>query len=197
VHVPGSDAVKQCECLKERLARQRTRELLDQFKQFAEADLNELQPRDLLQTCALATMRKNPGGSYLITSAKYSCGKTQLLVSQCRHMALAGESVAIRTSRQLVKELQRAEIDHEYRSEVLYAANTAERFHLFWDDCEKVGTASDFRQEAIFHLVDTIYRRKLSISITSNLELDQLIKSGRMQSAVARRIDDMCTKIRL
>jgi DNA replication protein DnaC len=192
------DCVRPCECLSERQARARTKEILQEFSRFVQVDLNELHPRDLQQSAAISQMRANPGGSYLITSGKYACGKTQLLVSQCRHLALAGEKVAIRTSRQLVKELQQAELEpREFRSEVLYAAHTADRFHLCWDDCEKVGTQSDFRQEAIFNLVDTMYRRQLSITITSNLDLEQLIQSGRMQSAVARRIDDMCIKIRL
>lgn len=193
----GGDAVVRCECAKARILDMRMHRLFNEFRAFEQVDLDALVPRDKLQADTLQLLRANPSSSYFICGARYGCGKTQLLVSQCMQLALAGERVAIRTSRQLVKELQQAELDPEFFSEILEAVSSADQFHLFWDDCEKVGNQSDFRQEAIFNLIDTIYRRRLSITITSNLDLQRLVDTGRMLSAVARRIDDMCKPIQL
>ena len=67
-------------------------------------------------------------------------------------------------------------------------------FHLFLDDVDKF-KVTDFKNETLFDLFDTIYRRNLSITLTSNWDLRMLVENERLDSAVVRRIDDLCTAL--
>ena len=56
-------------------------------------------------------MRKNPGGSWYLTGASGN-GKTHLLYAQYRELVTAGQvRCHVRTTRELVEELRRAEFD--------------------------------------------------------------------------------------
>jgi hypothetical protein len=57
--------------------------LFDEFRAFAQVDLDALVPRDKFQADILQVLRADPRGSYFISGSRYGCGKTQLLVSQC------------------------------------------------------------------------------------------------------------------
>jgi DNA replication protein DnaC len=191
--------VRRCQCQERRIATARIRTILADWPEYAEADLESFNPKNLRQTDALEKLRSNPGGSYFLTGI-YACGKTHLLVAQYRALALRGDYCLLRSGKQLADEMRLAEIapadgQQPRLSLVLEAARTAEKFHLFYDDIEKAGGRTEFRAEAIFDLVDTLWRRQLSLTVTSNLTLDQL-RSSIGDAAVAR-IDRICTQIRL
>lgn len=187
-------AVTRCECLKRRIADERVREVLRDWPAYAEADLDTIEPRDLGQRTALNALRADPGGSYFLHGS-FSSGKTHLLVAQYRHAALTGAPCALRSSKQLVDELRKAEMDPEYASPVLRGVNLGERFHLFWDDMDKAPARTEFRQEAVWDLLDTIARRNLRLSVTSNLSFDKLAPSGTATHPIVSRLDRICTPV--
>lgn len=194
IRAPGAAAVARCDCAKRRIADERIREVLQDWPAYVEADLERMQPQSLYQGEALKILRANPSGSFAL-HGDFSSGKTHLLVAQYRHVALAGEPCALRSSKQLVDELKRAELDPEYASPVLRAVNLGPSFHLFWDDMEKAPARTDFRQEAIWDLLDTIARRKLRLSVTSNLSFEQLAPSGKSTDPIVSRLDRICTPV--
>jgi DNA replication protein DnaC len=199
IHPPGIAAVTRCDCQKQRVAAERIRTVLEEWPEYATAKLED-QPANLMQAEALKVIRGDPTGSYLIRGY-YGSGKTHLLIAQYRHMALAGIPCILRSSRQLMEELRKAEAPkqqndpNEYVSQVWLMANTAPAGHLFWDDVEKAAARSEFRAEAVFDLLDTLKRRQLGITVTSNLSLAEL--TGVLGDAAVARIDRMCTQIQL
>jgi len=97
----------------------------------------------------------------------------------------------VRTTREFVEELRRAEIDNGYVSPVIASVSRPERYHLFWDDIDKL-KITDFKTEVLFDLVDTLYRQKHSLTVTGNLSLRDLVDSERTHPAIVRRRDEMC-----
>jgi hypothetical protein len=63
----------------------------------------------------------------------------------------------MRTTRDLVKELRRAELNDGYDSPVIASASSSAPYHLFWDDIDKL-KLTDFKTEVLFDLVDSLYR---------------------------------------
>lgn len=205
----GLSCSKRCECRKQAIAKAKLSAIADEFPEFAGAQLHPFTAKNPGQRDAHAIITSDPLKSYFLHST-YGRGKTFLLVAQFRYLIDKGIPCAIRTSKQLVDELKKAELSQgldaePYISPVMDAAANYEKFHLFWDDCEKAAARTDFRQEAIFDLVDTLYRRKLDLTITSNLPIfdpnandakptDLRFKLG---NATVRRINDMCRKIQL
>ena len=51
---------------------------------------------------------------------------------------------------------------------------------------------SDFRSQELFDLIDTIYRRNLNITITSNFTLKELGELEKVHPSFIRRIDEIC-----
>jgi DNA replication protein DnaC len=189
--------VTRCECGKRRIAEQRIRAVLDDWPEYASASFEN--PRDLVQREAIRRIAANPSGSYYI-SGYYASGKTWLLVAQYRHLALSGARCLLRSSKQLMDELRKAELtppqgQQPFESPVLQMVNLAASGHLFWDDVEKAAGRSEFRAEAIFDLLDTIKRRQLGVTVTSNLQLSDLTRI--LGDAAVARLDRMCTKITL
>ena len=66
--------------------------------------------------------------------------------------------------------------------------------HLFWDDADKF-KLTEFKAEAIYGLIDTLYRKQVGLTVTSNLNLNALV--DKVGPAVVRRIDDMCEILEL
>lgn len=209
----GIDGVVQCECQRRRILAGRLRNIHDEFPQFAEASFDSFQPRDQQQEKAIALMKVTPAGRFFLWGG-FDRGKTHLMIAQYRYFVEHDKPCLLRTSKQLIDELKKAELSQAYardaeqevfRSQVMDAASNAETFHLFWDDCEKAAARTDFRTEAIFELVDTLYRRKLGVTITSNLPVFDKDASDtkpidlryKLGNAVARRLNEMCTKIRV
>lgn len=95
------------------------------------------------------------------------------------------------TMADLLSELRRAELERDYVSLVMDRVHYAESFHLFIDDIDKF-KVTDFKFEVLFDLIDTIYRRKLGLTVTSNYGLRELVERERLHPAVVRRIDDIC-----
>ena len=112
-------------------------------------------------------------------------------------MVLNGKTCChVRTTRELVKELQRAEFDDGFVSPVLAAASKPDPYHLFWDDIDKL-KPTDFKTEVLFDLVDNLYRQKHGLTATSNYSMQDLIDRERLHPAIVRRLDDMCRVIDL
>lgn len=198
VHPPGHAAVARCECQKQRIVQERIRTVLNDWPRYADAQLDD-RPRTLPQKAVLDAIRENPSGSYFITG-NYESGKTHVLIAQYRYQALAGRNCILRSSKQLMDELRKAEItppdgEQPFESPVLQMVNLAPAGHLFWDDIEKAAARSEFRAEAVFDLLDTICRRQLGLTVTSNVGLAQLAQT--MGSPVISRLDRICKVIQL
>lgn len=187
----ATSTFRKCTCATERVLRERLAVIP---ARFSASTFESFVPQGEVQTSSLALLKRQPESSYYLTGP-YGSGKTHLLYAQYRLVAVAGRRCHVRSTRELVLELQRAEL-HEATSPVLAAAYAAQPYHFFWDDIDKL-KMTDFRYEVLFDLVDAIYRNTHSISITSNLGLRLLGSLERLPPAILRRIDDMCTVIEL
>ena len=153
-------------------------------------------PKNRRQDRALALMREDPGGSFYLTGA-YGSGKTHLLYAQYRETVLAGRiRCHVRTTRELVEELRRAEFDDDFVSPIIAAASKPEPYHLFWDDIDKL-KPTEFKTEVLFDLVDSLYRQNHGLTVTSNYSMRDLVERERLHPAIVRRLDDMCTEVGL
>jgi DNA replication protein DnaC len=203
VHVDGTSAVRSCRCRTERIQQDRIREVLEQWPAYADADLETVRPRNDAQAEAIEQLRNRPDGSYFIFG-RYGSGKTRLLIAQYRQRALSGSGCILRSGKDLMRELQKAEMSdpHEkqqFLSEVMLATHEARPggLHLFWDDLEAAPARSEFRQEAAFELLDRIWRKQLGLTVTSNVPLRDLEASGKLSSKAASRIFRLCSQIEL
>ncbi len=127
-------------------------------ERFKNSTFESFTPRDPKQQRALSLMRKESGGSWYLTGA-YRNGKTHLLYAQHRQTVVSGKvRCHVRTTRELVGELRRAEFDEGFVSPVLAAASRPSQYHLFWDDIDKL-KLTDFKTEVLFDLVDSWFRQ--------------------------------------
>ena len=180
--------LKRCECVKDRIRAARLAEISERFR---ENSFESYRPKNPKQEWALAQLREDPGGSFYLTGS-YGSGKTHLLYAQYRQMVLAGKiRCHVRTTRELVEELRRAEFDNGFVSPVITAASKPEHYHFFWDDVDKL-KPTDFRTEVLFDLVDSLYRQNHGLTVTSNYSMRDLVKRERLHPAIVRRLDDMC-----
>ena len=124
----------------------------------------------------------------------YAQGKTHLAFGQYRTLIQTEEPAMFYTMAELLAELRKGELDSDYLSIVVDRVRYAERFHLFIDDIDKF-KVTDFKFEVLFDLIDTIYKRKLGLTITSNFGLRGLVESERLHPSIVRRIDDTCTAL--
>jgi DNA replication protein DnaC len=188
VDLPGGAGMRQCECVVEK-TRRRALALIPE--RFRDSSFESFRPRDPNQQRALSQMRKDPIGSFYLTGA-YGNGKTHLLYAQYREMATVGQvRCHVRTTRELVEELRRAEFDADFVSPVIAAASRRAPYHLFWDDIDKL-KLTDFKTEVLFDLVDSLYRQKHGLTVTGNYSMRDLIEHERMHPAIVRRLDNMC-----
>jgi DNA replication protein DnaC len=165
-------------------------------ERFKDSTFESYCPNDSKQERALALMLEDPKGSWYLTGS-YGSGKTHLLHAQYREMVLAGKTRChVRTTRELVDELRRAEFDENFISPVIVAASKPGSYHLFWDDIDKL-KPTYFKTEVLFDLVDTLYRQKHGLSVTSNYFMRDLIERERLHPAIVRRLDDMCRVVAL
>jgi DNA replication protein DnaC len=191
--------VKQCQCQKIKIAAIRIQVILQDWPEYLNARLESYAPRSAGQVNALTAIRGDPHGSFFFTG-KYSHGKTHLMIAQYRHLALAGGRCILRSARDLMEELRKAEAPADsnrevFESPVLQMVNLAPAGHLFIDDIEKAGARSEFRAEMIFDLLDTIKRRQLGITVTSNLPLQDL--APKIGDAATARLHRLCREIEL
>jgi DNA replication protein DnaC len=163
---------------------------------FRGASFQTYQARNPQQERAVALMRDFPEGSWYMTGP-YGSGKTHLFYAQYRELAGAGKILChVRTTRELVEELRRHELDNEFISPVTTAAYSRAPYHLFWDDIDKL-KPTDFKTEVLFELVDALYRHKHGLTVTANYSLKDLVERERMHPAIVRRLDDMCRVIQI
>jgi DNA replication protein DnaC len=156
VDLPGRAGMRQCECVAE-TARARNLALIPE--RFKNSTFESFKPHDPKQQRALSLMQKDFGGSRYLTGA-YGNGKTHLLYAQYREIVISGKMRChVRTTRELVEELRRAEFDEDFVSPVIAAASRREPYHLFWDDIDKL-KMTDFKTEVLYDLVDSLYRQK-------------------------------------
>ena len=130
--VPMPDGrVKRCECQRRRVAEERIRVILQDWPEYLNARLESYAPRGAAQVNALTAIRGDPHGSFFFTG-KYSHGKTHLMIAQYRHLALAGGRCILRSARDLMEELRKAEAPADSNREV-FETEGARHPHLsFW-----------------------------------------------------------------
>jgi DNA replication protein DnaC len=187
VDLPGRAGMKQCECVAQQ---GQVRNLALIPERFKSSTFESFKPRDPKQQRALSLLRKEVGGSWYLTGA-YGNGKTHLLYAQYRQVVISGKMRChVRTTRELVEELRRAEFDEDFVSPVLAAASKPAPYHLFWDDIDKL-KMTDFKTEVLFDLVDSLYRQKHGLTVTGNYSMRDLVEHERMHPAIVRRLDDM------
>jgi len=184
---------RRCECVKARLVASRLGTIPALFR---EATFPSYQARNVQQEQAVALMKNLPEGNWYLTG-HYGSGKTHLFYAQYHGMAVAGTvRCHVRTTRELVDELKRVELESGFVSQVMAAAYSSAPYHLFWDDIDKL-KPSDFKTEVLFELVDALYRQKHGLTVTANYSLQDLVKRERMHPAIVRHLDDMCRVIQL
>lgn len=198
------NGVVRCKCQKRRIAEDRIREVISRWPEYKNADFRGFKAKTVGQENALAVFRQNPKGSYFLTGL-YSRGKTHMLICQYRYMALAGDRCLLRSAREVIEELRKAEAPADnnreaFESPVLQMVNTARSGHLFIDDIDKAPARTGFRVEMLFDLFDTIKRRQLGVTVTSNLPLvgdkGKDLRSVLSDQVVAR-IHQVCRVIEL
>ena len=184
---------RRCECVKARIAVARLGVMPELFRG---ASFQSYKARNPQQERAVAMMLDFPEGSWYMTGP-YGSGKTHLFYAQYRELAAAGRiRCHVRTTRELVEELKRHELDGEFISPVTTAAYSSAPYHLFWDDIDKL-KPTDFKTEVLFELVDALYRHKHGLTVTANYSLKDLVERERMHPAIVRRLDDMCRVIQI
>jgi DNA replication protein DnaC len=188
-----SSGVVLCECV---IAKKRTERLSAIPDRFKDSTFESYRPRNHRQEQALFLMRGEPAGSWYLTGS-YGSGKTHLLYAQYRQVVLDGKiRCHVRTTRELVEELRRAELNKDFVSPVMAAVAKPGPYHFFWDDIDKL-KPTDFKTEVLFDLVDTLYRQKHGLTVTGNYSMRDLVEQERMHPAIVRRLDDICRVIQI
>lgn len=179
-----------CECRTEKIVAAKIAALPAHFR---EATFANYRARDDKQLAAFTAIASNHLGSYFLWGG-YGRGKTHLATAQYRKLVELGEAAMFFTMADLLAELRMAEIRlfEEYVCIVRDRAKYATRFHLFIDDIDKF-KITEFKFEVLFDLVNTLYSRKLGLTITSNLSLTELMRV--LDTSIVRRIDDMCQAV--
>jgi DNA replication protein DnaC len=184
---------RRCECVKARCMAARLAAIPALFR---EANIHCYQARNPQQERVIALMKEFPDGSFYM-SGPYGSGKTHLFYAQYREITISGKTLChVRTTRELLEELKKMELNSDFVSPVMAAAYSPAPYHLFWDDIDKL-KPTDFKTEVLFDLVDSLYRRKHGLTVTSNYSLQDLVERERMHPAIVRRLDDMCRAIQI
>jgi DNA replication protein DnaC len=184
---------RRCDCVKARLVAARLALIPALFR---EASLQTYQARNPQQERAVALMKSLPEGNWNMTGS-YGSGKTHLFYAQYHELAVAGRiRCHVRTTKELVDELKRFELDRDFVSPVMASACASAPYRLFWDDIDKL-KPTDFKTEVLFELVDALYRQKHGLTVTANYSLQDLVARERMHPAIVRRLDDMCKVIQI
>jgi len=175
--------VKRCQCVAEAIKRK----IPERFRGCTFA--NYTAKTDVLAERCRA-LEKEPTQSVFLFG-DYGAGKTHLAVAQYNALVDVGVSVLFFTMPELLRELRKAELDSEYVSIVVDRVRYANAFHLFIDDVDKYKVTL-FKFEALYDLLNTVYNRKLGLTVTSNYSLKELVDYEKLSPAIVRRIDEMC-----
>jgi len=159
-------------------------------KRFQLSTLENYMPVDDRQRKAKKAIQDNVSGSFFLCGS-YGRGKTHLLFAQYRRLVTAGTRCVVRIGRDVPRELTSAEFDGQ-PAPILLAAKSTFPIHLFWDDVDKI-KPSEFREEVLFDLIDTLYRQQHSLTLSSNVDLVAL--GNTFSAAMIRRLDEICQVI--
>jgi DNA replication protein DnaC len=182
--------VTRCECQKQKIIREKLSQIPERFRTASFANYS---PTDNRQAQALALISGEFTGSYFLYG-DYAHGKTHLATAQYAKLVQIERSCLFLTMGELISELRRAEMDGDYFCLVRQRARYMERFHLFIDDIDKF-KVTEFKFEVLFDLIDTMYKRNLGLTVTSNYSLRELSNSGYLHPSVVRRLDDICKAV--
>lgn len=186
----GDDGVARCECQKVRVLNARLAEIPERYR---ESSFANYVPGDAKQAAARDRIAGNFTGSFFICG-DYARGKTHLATAQYVKLIQIERPCMFMSMAELIRELRRSELDTDYFCAVRMRAWHADRFHLFVDDIDKF-KVTDFKFEVLFDLIDTIWKRKLGLTVTSNYNLAELSTSGAVHPSIVRRIDDVCAVV--
>lgn len=193
----GERGAVRCECRKKAIAEAFLKQLDPMFRA---ADLDTIHAMNPSQVTAISELLKNPNGNFFITGG-YGLGKTYLLAAQFVWVSRHGVRTFFRTAEQLVQELYRhyAAKDADFEmSPILAWAGSGTPVHVFIDDVDKIDfDRTAFRKETLFNVIDTLCRKELGLSVTSNMTCMELQDEERLSPAVVRRFDDMCRVLQL
>lgn len=177
--------MRECACKLARIAALKREALPERYQ---ECSLGSYVPVCESQRLAIAAIRANPGSGFFI-HGNYRSGKTHLAAAQYLALVSTHQCCVWRSIQELLAELRDAEV-HDEMSPVLHRAKYAKQFHLFVDDIDKY-KPTEWTAAALHDLFDMLYRRKLKCTITTNYPIDVLC--DKIDGAVVRRIEDMCT----
>lgn len=181
-----------CDCRRQKILRVRLQDIPERFR---DVTFQGFIPRSVPQQEIRDRIWNDFTGSYFICG-DYGCGKTHLATAQYIRLLQIERSAMFFTMAELLGELHRSALDSDYFCTVRHRARSAEKFHLFIDDIDKF-KVTDFKHEVLFDLMDTIYKRKLGLTITSNYTLSELATAGSVHPSIVRRIDDICAVVQL
>jgi DNA replication protein DnaC len=179
--------VRRCECRRLAIIAGKLGEIPERFRQCT---FQNYVPADAKQSQAHCRIMGNFLGSFYL-HGDYARGKTHLATAQYRKLIDIEQPCMFLSMGELLAELRKSEMDADYFCLVRQRARHSDRFHLFLDDIDKF-KSTDFKTEVLFDLFDTIYKRKLGITITSNCSLADL---RVIHPSIVRRIDDTCAAI--
>ena len=177
----GVEFARPCDCRRVKRARLARAHLP---KIFQGIDTETFRPRPG-QQAAFERIQSNPSGSFFLWG-ETGLGKSHMLAYQ--YLLRSQCSVLFRSTAELLAEVQEQEFQEDYVAPVFC------KFHLFWDDIHEFAH-TEFRELAVYRVIDHYSRNQIPISITSNMGLKQLV--GEIGAHVVRRIDDMCEVIEL
>lgn len=184
------DAVSRCECQKQKIIQAKLAEIPERYRECSFANYI---PMDSKQQAASEQIAGDFTKSYFL-HGDYARGKTHLATAQYVKLVQIERPCLFLGMAELLSELRTAELDADYFCLVRHRARYADRFHLLVDDIDKF-KVTDFKFEVLFDLIDTIYKRKLGLTVTSNYSLLELSSSGALHPSIVRRIDDICTAL--
>lgn len=182
--------VIRCECQKRKIINARLADIPKRFRNCAFA--NYL-PNNGRQQKALDQVAGEFTASYFI-HGDYAQGKTHLATAQYVQLIRIERAALFFTMAELMAELRKSEMDADYFCLVRQRARHADSFHLFIDDIDKF-KITDFKFEVLFDLIDSIYKRSLTLTVTSNCALSQLTNVAGVHPSIVRRLDDLCMAV--
>jgi DNA replication protein DnaC len=192
-YISTDRGVIRCECQKQKIILQKLAAIPARFRNSTFANYDPINGK---QVRAKERISSEFTKSYYIFGP-YGTGKTHLGTAQYVQLVRIERPCLFLSMGELMNELRRSELEQDtYYCQVREKCRYAERFHLFIDDMDKF-KPTDFKAEALFDLIDTIYKRNIGLTITSNYSLSELAAAQTIHPSVLRRIDDICEVIEL